>query len=124
MRSGSRRAAEFSPSYRPSDCHAGNSAVESCVVQGRHEIPPLSGVNHVGFCDGSSDSMTLGIAHDERGTAVLDVVRECVPPFSPENVVREFAALLRSYRIHAVTGDHYAGEWPREQFSKHGIAMK
>jgi hypothetical protein len=27
-------------------------------------------------------------------------------------------ALSRSYRVGAVTGDRYAGEWPREQFRK------
>jgi hypothetical protein len=36
--------------------------------------------------------------------------------------VEDFSTLLKSYGIRAVTGDRYAGEWPREQFRKHGIA--
>ncbi len=44
-----------------------------------------------------------------------------LPPFSPEGVVAEFVDLLKSYRISKVTGDRYAGEWPREAFRKHGI---
>jgi hypothetical protein len=52
---------------------------------------------------------------------VLDCVREVRPPFSPESVVSEFATLLSSYRVGAVRGDRYAGEWPREQFRKVGI---
>ena len=36
-------------------------------------------------------------------------------------VVEEFAALLKSYGISRVTGDAYAGEWPRERFASHGI---
>jgi hypothetical protein len=36
-------------------------------------------------------------------------------------VVQEYAALLKSYRISKVTGDRYAGEWPREQFRKYGV---
>jgi hypothetical protein len=28
---------------------------------------------------------------------------------------------MKSYRISEVTGDHYAGEWPSEQFRKCGI---
>ena len=28
--------------------------------------------------------MTLAIAHNEKGTAILDAVREHKPPFSPE----------------------------------------
>jgi hypothetical protein len=33
----------------------------------------------------------------------------------------EFAELLKSFRVNEVTGDRYAGEWPRERFSVHGI---
>jgi hypothetical protein len=56
-----------------------------------------------------------------QGKLVLDCIREMRPPFSPEGVVREYAELLRSYGVSMVTGDRYAGEWPREQFRKHGI---
>jgi hypothetical protein len=52
---------------------------------------------------------------------VLDATRERKPPFSPEDVVSEFAALLKSYGVTKVVGDRYAGEWPRERFSEHGI---
>ncbi|HEY1261665.1 MAG TPA: hypothetical protein VGF34_20635 [Stellaceae bacterium] len=99
--------------------------LESLVVPGRHELPPVPGIPYFGFVDpsgGSSDSMTLAVAHrgaDDR--AVLDAVREVRPPFSPESVVEEFAALLKSYQVFSVTGDRYAGEWPREQFRKHGV---
>ena len=37
-------------------------------------------------------------------------------------VVHDFAALLKFYRLIRVTGDRYAGEFPRELFRKHGIA--
>ncbi len=30
--------------------------------------------------------------------------------------------MLKTYRIARVTGDHYAGEWPREQFRKNGVS--
>jgi hypothetical protein len=98
--------------------------VESRVHRGVKELLPLSGIDYVGFCDpsgGASDSFTLGIAHAEKDRVVLDVLREAAAPFSPSNVVSEFAALLRCYRIHEVEGDRYAGEWPREQFAKRGI---
>jgi hypothetical protein len=80
--------------------------------------------------------MTLAIAHvrlagkgdtataQTDGVAVLDAVREVRPPFSPESVVTEFAALLRAYRVTSVMGDRYAGEWPRERFREHGIAYE
>jgi hypothetical protein len=43
------------------------------------------------------------------------------PPFSPDAVIDEFAALVRSYGIARVCGDKYAGEFPRELFRKKGI---
>lgn len=65
--------------------------------------------------------MTVAVAHVERDKALLDAVREVRPPFSPEAVTSDFAALLKTYRISRVTGDRYAGEWPRERFRTHGI---
>jgi hypothetical protein len=35
--------------------------------------------------------------------------------------VEEFAALLKSYGVHEILGDRYAGEWPRERFREYGI---
>jgi hypothetical protein len=98
--------------------------VEAAIVQGRHELAPALGY-HAAFVDpsgGSSDSMTLAIARRApNGRAVLVALRERRPPFSPEAVVDEFCDLLKSYGLHAVTGDHYAGEWPRERFLLHGV---
>ena len=65
--------------------------------------------------------MTLAIAHKEGDTVILDALREVKPPFSPEAVVDEFAALLKKYRLTRVEGDRYAGEWVREPFRRHGI---
>lgn len=99
-------------------------AVRACVEAGVRERTPQRQWRYVGFCDpsgGSADAMTLAIAHKEGTTAILDLVREVQPPFSPEAVVQEFADTLRRYRITKVFGDRYAGEWPREQFRKHGV---
>jgi hypothetical protein len=68
--------------------------------------------------------MTLAVAHREKGRGVLDALRERKPPFSPEDVVEEFAGLLKSYGVRRVRGDRYAGEWPRERFRAHGIAYE
>jgi hypothetical protein len=99
-------------------------AVRAVVVEGRRELAPEPGHRYVAFVDpsgGSQDSFTLAIAHKEADLGVLDCVREVRPPFSPDSVVQDFAALLRSYGISKVTGDRYAGEWPRERFRRHGI---
>src|SRR2546430_10165361 len=80
--------------------------------------------DYVAFCDpsgGSQDAMALAIAHHAEGRAVLDAVREVRPPFSPDDVVAEFATLVGQYGITAVRGDRYAGEWPRERVRAHGV---
>ena len=99
-------------------------AVEACISCGLFERAPVAGVRYLGFVDpsgGSSDSMTLAIAHLEKDVAVLDCVRERKAPFSPDSVVAEFAGVLRSYRVASVRGERYAGEWPREAFRKHNV---
>ncbi len=122
-----RASAEFGAQFR-SDIVAfiTREAVQDCLAPGVREIPPGGGITYVAHVDpsgGSADSMTLAVAHiDANGLAVLDAVREVKPPFSPDAVVEEFAALLKSYGISRVTGDAYAGEWPRERFAVHGIA--
>jgi len=98
--------------------------IDAVTVPGRRELLPVPSIRYVAAIDpsgGSSDSMTLAIGHSEAKAPVLDAIREVRPPFSPENVVAEFAALLRSYRVRTVTGDRYGGEWCREPFRRHGI---
>ena len=100
------------------------AVLDAVVVQGRLELPPVTGVSYVAFADpsgGSSDSMTMAIAHMEFDVSVLDVVHERKPPFSPEEVVATFAQTLKAYHCSKVTGDRYGGEWPRERFRVHGI---
>lgn len=102
-------------------------AIQSCVMAGVYEMPPKPDQRYFAFCDpsgGSNDSMTLAVAHREPATdvAVLDLVREVVPPFQPKSVVAEFAQTLRPYRISRLHGDRYGGAWVSEAFKEHGIA--
>jgi hypothetical protein len=118
-------AAEFGAEFR-SDIEGfiSREVVDAAVVPGRHELPRETGLSYRAFVDpsgGSADSMTLGIAHPDHGNLLLDCLREVHPPFGPEAVVAQFVATLKSYGIKRVTGDHYGGEWPREQFRKAGI---
>ncbi|CAN7208840.1 hypothetical protein LJR225_000722 [Phenylobacterium sp. LjRoot225] len=101
--------------------------VTDCVMPGVHERPPAAGVNYRAFVDpsgGSADSMTLAIGHRDGDLAVVDLIRERKPPFAPESVVAEFADTLKLYGVSRITGDRYAGEWPREQFRKRGISYE
>ena len=121
-------AAEYGAEFR-SDLSdfVQRSVVEAATPTGRAEIAPMSTQSYVAFVDpsgGSADSMTLGISHREGERVILDAIREVKPPFSPEQVTKDFADLLKSYRIRKVCGDRYAGEWPRERFRVHGISYE
>jgi hypothetical protein len=65
--------------------------------------------------------MTIAIAHMQGDGVIIDAIRERRSPFSPADVVGEFATLLKNYGIAQVKGDRYGGEWPREVFRKCGI---
>lgn len=109
------------------------SVIDAVVEPERRERPPLGGVRgykaFIDFAGGSgADSATLAIAHQERSdgvsVGVLDAVREVRPPFSPEQVCRDFAELMRRYRIGTAIADRYAADWPRERMAKYGIRVK
>jgi len=102
--------------------------VEACIIPGRGTLPPTTDIGYQAFVDpsgGRADAFTLAIGHYHRdGRAIIDCIRAWIPPFSPEAVVGEAKAVLATYRVSRVTGDRYAGEWPREAFSKHGIVYE
>ena len=102
--------------------------LSSVLAHGVKELPPGGGVTYQAFTDvsgGSADSFTMAIGHMEpNGIAVLDVLREVRPPFSPDNVVQEYSSLLKSYGVSRITGDFYGGIWPTERFAAHGISYQ
>lgn len=121
-------AAEYGAQFRTDvETLLTREVVEAAIDLGTVERPRMPGVQYVAFVDpsgGSADSMTLAIGHKEGDVAMIDVVRERKPPFSPEAVTSEFADAMKAYGIHEVTGDRYAGEWPRERFKVHGITYR
>jgi hypothetical protein len=71
--------------------------------------------------------MTLAICHrlsDGTRTVVLDVLRERKPHFIPQEVVREFAELLKAYGCTEVWGDKYAGGFHSDEWRRNGITFK
>jgi hypothetical protein len=123
-------AAEYGAQFRSDiEGFVGIDALIAVTAPSRAELPPIPNTTYFGFFDGAGgsgqDSAAMGIAHvariDGRDVAVLDVLREVRPKFSPADVVAEFAAVLQSYGVTRVTGDRWAGEWPREHFRAHGV---
>ena len=100
------------------------------VSPGVAERVPMPGASYYGFVDpaggSGADSMTLGIAHADKDTGhvILDLVAEVRPPFSPEAVATDFAAILTRYAIRTVVGDKYGGDFPAEAFKRHGIRYR
>ncbi|GAN81469.1 hypothetical protein [Acidocella aminolytica] len=105
------------------------SVLEACIETGCHERPRVAAAGrYVAFIDAAggsgTDSMTMAIAHEDKTLGpVLDVLRERKPPFSPESVVMEFAATLKSYGIYKAESDKWGGDWVGEAFRKQGITV-
>ncbi|MGE0361462.1 MAG: hypothetical protein AB7H93_12155 [Vicinamibacterales bacterium] len=108
-------------------------AIDGVVVVGRHELPRMPRTSYEGFADfaggaAGGDSATLAISHWDtttgKGIAVLDLLREVKPPFSPEQVCADFAAELLRYGIVTATADRWAGQFPVEQMRKHRITLR
>jgi hypothetical protein len=122
-----RAAAEYLAQFRTDlEAFVLREAVEACITVGVRERPPNRGTAYFGFVDpsgGSIDSFTAAVGHRDFGreVVVVDALREIKARFSPEVVVGELAALFKSYRVTAISGDRYAGKWPVEQFAKFGI---
>jgi hypothetical protein len=110
-----------------------SDALRAVVDTGRGGDAPLAAspdVDYLAFVDAAtgsgSDSMTLAIAHveqepDGRFIAVVDRVQEVRPPFNPEDVTRDFAALVRACNITTVHGDRFAAGWTEAAFARSGV---
>ena len=70
---------------------------------------------------GSTDEMTLAIAHRRKQRRNPRLSQSVRPPFSPDEVAAEFAASSNPMALHTVRGDRFGGDWPAECFSSHGI---
>jgi hypothetical protein len=68
----------------------------------------------------------LAIAHleEESRTIVLDRIEERRPPLAPQDVVREYAAIIKAYNVHRIIGDRYAGDWVSAAFQEESIYFK
>jgi hypothetical protein len=96
--------------------------IAECTRPKPRELPRVQGVSYVAFVDpagGGADEFTLAIGHRDRDAAVIDLVTG--RKGSPAGIVADYAGTLARYGIRKVTGDRYAGRWPRDEFAKHGI---
>ena len=120
--------AEFGAQFRTDlEAFVNIEAVRACVSNNIYERQPIPGVTYCAFVDpaggSGADSMTMAIGHIDyaKQIVIVDAIRERKPPFSPEQVTAEFAAVLQQYHVVKVIGDKYAGGFPPEQFGKFNI---
>jgi hypothetical protein len=123
-------ASEYGAEFRQDiDDFVSIEVVDACTEFGCHERPPATsaGRQYRAFIDAAGgsgqDSMTLAITHLEGQIAVLDAVRERKPPFSPDDVTAEFAAVMKSYKVFKAEADKWGGDWVGEAFRKVGITI-
>ena len=125
-------AAEYGAEFRDDiSAFISVDVVNRITISGRTETPPETNVQYTAFVDVAGgtggDSYTAAIAHTRpmEGTgetvAVLDLLFEVKPPYSPDEVTATLCEILKRYGIHSVVGDNYAGAWPRERFEHNGI---
>lgn len=99
--------------------------IDAAIDFGRPlELPPRQGFTYYAFSDSSGgrhDAFTLAIGHKQGDRCVCDVLRGVHPPFDPQNVIVEYAALLKDYGIDRIGGDNYSAAWVEAAWSDNGI---
>lgn len=103
-------------------------ALEAVIAHGRYEIAKVEGLSHFAFVDpsgGRGDAMTLSVCFKEdSGKIIQSCTRAKFPPFNPQDAVREFAEVIKSYGLSSCEGDRYSGSWCSAEFEKEGITYK
>jgi hypothetical protein len=88
------------------------------------ELPPRKDVAFHAACDSSGgrhDAFSICIGSKQGDRYVCDAIRGAHPPFDPQAVVAEFAALLKDYGIDRIVGDNYSAAWNETAWTENGI---
>jgi hypothetical protein len=103
-----------------------DATIDASIDHGRPlELPPRKDVTYyVGFSDSSGgrhDHFTLAIGHKENDRCICDVITGRAPLFDPQEVVAQYAKLLKDYGITNICGDNYSAAWVETAWSDNGI---
>lgn len=105
--------------------YAGRGTINNCIASGRTVIEFNNSVRYSAFFavpGSTSDRPALAIAHlSQDNTAILDLLEEFPSNTNLDEVIIQVAATLKKYELVKVEGDHFAGVWPKEYFSKYGV---
>jgi hypothetical protein len=104
-----------------------DDAISAAVDHNRPlELPPR-GFKYSTYADssgGRGDAYTAAVGHEQDGRYVIDVVRGWAPPFDPQQVTGEVAALAMQYGCRKIVGDNYAAEWVATAFRGFGLTYE
>ena len=112
-----------------------SEAIDAVTETDRLMLPPGKTTVYQAFIDtaggagGDSTAMAIGHVEEHRDletppTFVVDAIIERQPPFAPSETLKDFAKVLKEYRVSKVVGDRYAGAFPAEAFSKAGVTFE
>jgi hypothetical protein len=107
-----------------------DAMIEAAIDHGRLESAPQARTRYFAHCDaaggaGKGDAFTLAIGHKAKdGQLIVDLVRGAVGRFDPSQVVKNYAVLLREYRVGSIVGDHFAPGWVGGAFAEVGISYQ
>jgi hypothetical protein len=124
-------ASEYQAEFRRDlESYVSLQVLDACTTPGVVERTRLLGLPYVAFLDpsaGKRDAFALAICHGETHgdttVAVVDCVREVLPPFDPYAVAGELAGTLRAYGLREAQSDRFAGAWVTDAFLRHGIVV-
>jgi hypothetical protein len=126
-------AAEWNAEFRSDLSAAFDPAwIDRAIDPGTGERPPVERLPegkapwYFAFTDPAGgagrDSWATAVAHAEGGALLLDAQLEIRPPFATPEAARRVAEFLKRYGVHQVSGDRYAGAWPRDALGLHGVS--
>ena len=111
-----------------------SEAIDAVTETDRLMLPPGKTTAYRAFIDtaggagGDSTAMAIGHVEEHRDLEtpifIVDVIVERKPPFAPSETLKDFAKILKEYRVSKVVGDRYAGAFPAEAFSKAGVTFE
>jgi hypothetical protein len=102
-------------------------AVYACVDEERFEIGPDTTSKFFAHADSAGGSgasaFTIALARKAGDQVELCALRERGAPFSPDEVIEEYASLLKRYGVTEVTGDKFGGGFSFDAWKRHGITF-
>jgi len=119
--------AEYEAVFREDvETYLSEEEIDAITTKGIKSYLPMVGKRYFAFCDmsgGRKDYFALSIGHNEGDKVIIDRI-ELRKPQDPATVCDDFTTVLKDYSLSRLTGDRYAGEWPRSAFAKRGISYE